>query len=110
MRGLIRNHFYAIQGGLKWLCAILFIMGALAATVFYESYLLLLFSLLVMVAPTVYFLSLLCRERSAKWFLLLLAGALAAGLFMLLSVLFRGYAFDMTTDGISVFALGLFMN
>lgn len=132
MRGLIRNHFYAIKEGLKWLCAILFIMGALAATVFYESYLLLLFSLLVMVAPTVYFLSLLCREKSAKWFLykltlpvtrkdivkscfffqlfLLLAGTLTAGLFVLLSVLFRGYAFDMTKDGILVFALGLFIN
>lgn len=132
MKGLIRNHYYAMQGGMKWLCGILFILGTLAATICYESYLLLLCSLLVMVAPTVYFLSLLCREKSVKWFsykltlpvtrkdivkscffsqlLLLLFGVLAAGLFVFLSVLFRGFAFDMAKDGFAVFALGLCMN
>lgn len=129
MKGLIRNHFYSIKDGMKWLAVIFLFTGIPAATVLEESYLLILACILVMDAPAIYYLSVLCRESQTGFrkyilsspvtrkeiiksnymtqLLLLIAGVLAAGLLIALSVLVRGFAFDMNTDTYGVFGLGL---
>lgn len=132
MKGLIRNHFYSIKDGMKWLAVIFLFTGIPAATVLEESYLLILACILVMDAPAIYYLSVLCRESQTGFrkyilsspvtrkeiiksnymtqLLLLIAGVLTAGLLIALSVLVRGFAFDMMTDAYGVFGLGLCMN
>lgn len=132
MKGLIRNHFYSIKDGMKCLAVIFLFTGIPAAAVLEESYLLILFCILVMDAPAIYYLSVLCRESQTGFrkyilsspvtrkeiiksnymtqLLLLIAGVLTAGLLIALSVLVRGFAFDMMTDAYGVFGLGICMN
>ena len=130
MSGLIKNNFYAALASAKWLLGGLLALGAIL--IFFDNdnqSLLVVYSLLCIVAFSINAIASLRRETACKWsrykltlpmrrkdiiksyFITqlgwIIAGCLPALVVICLSVLFHGFPFDLYTDILMIFTVGV---